>query len=41
MEEYVKLRLQGSRQDQAQLVRTNTIADGPSHGTKGVPMKSA
>jgi hypothetical protein len=25
-------------QDQAQLVWTNTIADGPSHGTRGVPM---
>jgi hypothetical protein len=25
-------------QDHAQIVWTNTIADGPSHGTKGVPM---
>ena len=25
-------------QDHAQIVWTNTLADGPSHGTKGVPM---
>jgi hypothetical protein len=25
-------------QDHAQIVWTNTIADGPSHGTRGVPM---